>query len=131
MHSDVLATIILSCMFLAEAQVGIPGGFSRKDVDDPKIQALAGKALQRINAASNDLFQQTVLKVISAKTQIVAGTNTVLELLIAPTSCRKNETSTRSCEAIANGTKQICTVAIWEKPWENFEEITIQGCRSA
>uniref|UniRef100_A0A0M3I9W8 Cystatin domain-containing protein n=1 Tax=Ascaris lumbricoides TaxID=6252 RepID=A0A0M3I9W8_ASCLU len=131
MHSDTVAAIILSYIFLVEAQVGVPGGFSTKDVNDPKIQALAGKALQRINAASNDLFQQTIVKVISAKTQVVAGTNTVLELLIAPTSCRKNETSAGNCEAVSNGTKQICTVAIWEKPWENFEEITIKECKSA
>ncbi|VDM46255.1 unnamed protein product [Toxocara canis] len=131
MYPSVVAAVVFCCVLLSEAQVGVPGGFRSEDVNDPSVKALAEKALQRINAASNDLFQQTIIKVINAKTQVVAGTNTELELLIAPTGCRKNQSSTDKCTVTQNGQKQICTVSIWEKPWENFEKITVKGCKAA
>jgi len=56
-------------------------------------------------------------KLIKAQKQIVAGVNYFLTVKIKPENCQND------CDI------ETCEMTIWEKPWENFTEMTEFNCK--
>uniref|UniRef100_A0AC35UFB9 PI3K/PI4K domain-containing protein n=1 Tax=Rhabditophanes sp. KR3021 TaxID=114890 RepID=A0AC35UFB9_9BILA len=58
-----------------------------------------------------------------------------IPLKVGETDVKKNEVAHENVKhetlkATPNGKQQLVTVKIWSKPWEDFEEITIEGVKS-
>ena len=115
-----------------DAGIGMPGGSVPQDVNDSDIKKLADKAVAKISAESNGAFQLIPVEILSAKSQVVAGVQYTLKIRVGQSSCRKNQASSAGdisageCAAEGNNqdARKVYTVTIWQKPWENFEQIT-------
>lgn len=53
------------------------------------IKGIATRAMTKINAMRNGIFYMAKLKILSVKQQVVAGTNTVIEILAQESTCDK------------------------------------------
>ncbi|VDK49940.1 unnamed protein product [Anisakis simplex] len=107
----VVAVVVFCCIILMQTEAGMLGGSSDVDVNDPEIKELAGKSIAKISAMINDGKPHELVKVVSAKKQVVAGDKYTLEILVK------------------DGDHQdLCTVTIWQKKWENFEEVKVLKC---
>lgn len=67
------------------------GGPQPIDVENSYVKELASFALTEIDKGLNSPYQQKVVRVVEAKTQVVAGTLMHLKLELATTNCMKNE----------------------------------------
>ncbi|XP_065218612.1 uncharacterized protein LOC135844376 [Planococcus citri] len=90
---------------------GLAGGASTVDVDSPEIIRLAEKLMNTLNS------NQRIKRILKAKQQVVAGTLTTLDLEVCP-------------DIFSNGDGcKFCRAKVWEKPWENFFQVTEFICR--
>ncbi|VDD86081.1 unnamed protein product [Enterobius vermicularis] len=65
----------------------IPGGFHNIDANNDEVQGMADRAVMKYNTMRNGIFYMTKVKIISARQQLVAGTKTVLEILVQESTC--------------------------------------------
>lgn len=96
---SLVASVILlvDAKSLSKRQVGgnVPGGFSQINVDDAEVKEIALFAAQTLSSSLNGDKPLSVVKIVKAQSQVVAGTNYQLELVMG------TETgSTISCEVI-------------------------------
>jgi len=104
------------------------GGWTEKNVGDKDVKALAGKAVTKLNAQSNDMFYQFPVEILGAKSQVVAGIQYELKILVGKSSCKKNQVGSgefdaANCKETSENDRKVVTARIWIKEWENFEEI--------
>uniref|UniRef100_A0A0N5A6I4 Cystatin domain-containing protein n=1 Tax=Parastrongyloides trichosuri TaxID=131310 RepID=A0A0N5A6I4_PARTI len=135
MRFVLLVAIVLSTLFAVMSPI-MTGGWTEQDATHPDIVSLGQKAVTKYNQQSNDLHYHGFVKVLSAKSQVVAGTNYELEVLMGETGTLKNQVKHEDLTAEHtkvkdDGKKKIVTVNIWSKPWEDFEEYTIKGVKQA
>ncbi|KAI1719396.1 cystatin domain-containing protein [Ditylenchus destructor] len=112
------------------------GGWTEQDVGSEKIQNLSNKAIHKLNTESNDMFYLFPKEILSAKSQVVAGVQYELKLLVGKSSCKKNEVASHEfdatkCQEKDENARKVYKATIWIKEWENFEEITITEDNSA
>uniref|UniRef100_A0AC35UG46 Cystatin domain-containing protein n=1 Tax=Rhabditophanes sp. KR3021 TaxID=114890 RepID=A0AC35UG46_9BILA len=123
----VIATIV--------SLASMSGGWKTQSVTDPDVIKLAHKATNTFNQQSNAAVYHGLIDVVSAKSQVVAGSLYEIQLKVGETDVKKNEVAHENVKhetlkATPNGKQQLVTVKIWSKPWEDFEEITIEGVKS-
>ena len=126
-----MGNLILFVTFLVITQVStgmMGGGWQTQNVNDKSIKDLASKIVSKYNAESNDAHYHIPIEIKSAKTQIVAGTNTEIKLLIGKSNCLKNQVAAakfdqKKCAEHKDKQRKEITAQVWEKPWENFTEI--------
>ncbi|VDO40395.1 unnamed protein product [Haemonchus placei] len=120
------------------------------------LKEKAWKAAKGINDdASNDgPYHMMPIKVLNAKTQVVAGVNHIFEVLFGESSCKKGvsllwlitqrsgslqqSSSTKisticlqlSCQQRIARPEKIYQVSLWEKPWQNFEQFNVKKLRT-
>ncbi|XP_044148456.1 cystatin-like [Bufo gargarizans] len=92
-----MAVILYVCLFVAScltpAIIGfgpIIGGYSKADPNRPDVQEASRFAVKEYNKVSNHAHIYRALSIVSAQTQVVAGTNYKLTMDIGRTRCRKN-----------------------------------------
>uniref|UniRef100_A0A1I8AFJ9 Cystatin domain-containing protein n=1 Tax=Steinernema glaseri TaxID=37863 RepID=A0A1I8AFJ9_9BILA len=110
------------------------GGWKDLSPESDDVQELSWTAVKKINAESNDLFHLVPVKVLKAKSQIVAGTNYQLELEVAQSNCAKNQVThdqlkAQPCQLKDAPRRHLYVVKIWVKPWEDFEQVTIESSK--
>lgn len=72
---------------------------------------------------------------LSAQTQIVAGTNTELEVLVGESTCQRNgpvqlsQINEANCPVKLGGGRAIYRVSILSQPWLNVESISVKKVR--
>ncbi|CAI2355427.1 unnamed protein product [Caenorhabditis sp. 36 PRJEB53466] len=130
---------ILLLIFSAVVTVtagGMVGGFTDQNASKPEYTEQAWKAVKGINdqASNNGPYYYVPIKVVKAQTQVVAGLNTKLQVLVGESSCKKgdlqaHEITASNCQIKEGGTRALYQVSIWEKPWENFEQFTVEKIR--
>ncbi|XP_049828718.1 cystatin-like isoform X1 [Schistocerca gregaria] len=105
----------------------IPGGLTKADVNDPYIKNISAFALPTINRRFDATFK--IARIISAETQIVAGTLYYLRLEVCTTNSNRGEDDPSS-ECIQTGevNKQLCDVQVWDRPWLPEREVTELNC---
>ncbi|KAH3893916.1 uncharacterized protein LOC127861171 [Dreissena polymorpha] len=118
-----MSTTVLALLFLVglvAAQPGrrpkgpIPGGLTpADDVNDATIQSMSRTAVQKLGSA------YSLTRVISASTQVVAGTLYHLELAVSKT--------TSSTPPTVNN--YTCKVKVHEQPWMSYLEMTEFCCK--
>ncbi|NXX92016.1 CYT protein, partial [Centropus bengalensis] len=97
------ALLLLAALLLAgpalggeEPLVGAP-----EDIRDPEkdqgLQEALRFAVAEYNGANNDRFSSKVVRIISARRQIVSGVNYIMEVEFARTTCLKPPSDLQSC----------------------------------
>ncbi|CAI5449372.1 unnamed protein product [Caenorhabditis angaria] len=126
--------IVFNCI-IAKCSAMV-GGITNQDANNQKYTDLAWKAVAQINnqSSNNRSYYYVPIKVVKASTQVVGGLSTDLEVLAGESSCKKGELqaqqiSASNCQAKQGGSRALIKVNIWEKPWENFEQINAEKIR--
>ncbi|NXO43604.1 CYT protein, partial [Locustella ochotensis] len=105
-------------------------------IDDPENDEGLERALQfammAYNRASNDMYSSRVVRIISAKRQIVAGVKYIVEVEIARTTCTKPATDIQHCafhEEPQMAKHTICNFVVLNVPWRNQVELLESKCQ--
>ncbi|NXP66494.1 CYT protein, partial [Chloropsis cyanopogon] len=105
-------------------------------IDDPENDEGLERALQfamtAYNRASNDMYFSRVVRIISAKRQIVAGVKYIMEVEIARTTCTKPPTDIQHCafhEEPQMAKHAICNFVVLNVPWRNQVELLESKCQ--
>jgi len=97
----VFSILAVTLILLADAkslfkrQVGVAGGFSPLSVDDEQVKEFALFAAQTLSSSLNSGKPLSVIKIVKAQSQVVAGQNIQLELVMGT-----GTGSSISCEVI-------------------------------
>lgn len=126
-----LALILALCACLTEARGGPSMLGGRKSMDlklesnQKKVKELVDYGLstlaehrmkENVQKALKPLKYEPV-KVVNVQSQVVAGANYFIKLRFKEANCTEN------CD------EEECTLTIWEKPWENFRNLTEVVCK--
>ncbi|VDL71117.1 unnamed protein product [Nippostrongylus brasiliensis] len=137
MPSAFVLRIALASVVVTSTVSSMVGGFTPQDVSDPEYMTRAWKAAKGINddASNEGPYHMIPVKILNAKTQVVAGVNHVFEVLFGESSCKKgdlsaSELTATNCQLKEGGRKVIYEVHLWEKPWENFEQFNVKKVRT-
>ncbi|KAI8480001.1 hypothetical protein Bbelb_422500 [Branchiostoma belcheri] len=108
----------------------LTGGLHPTNPTSQEVLEMSAFAVDTINEQSNSMYLSKLVRVHSASTQVVAGTNYHLELEIGATSCFKGDSvSLEDCDFDQNGRVEICMVIVFDQPWTNTREVTSMTCR--
>ncbi len=93
--------------------------------------------MTHVNQQSNSNNYLLNVRILSAKSQVVSGINYELDLLVAPSSCQKNQVTATdggnsAClQEKEGGKREIYTVNVWEQPWLNSTQVTVKEVKAA
>lgn len=105
------------------------GGPQQIDVEDPYVKELASFALVEIDKGLNSPYQQKVVRVVEAKTQVVAGTLMHLKLELATTNCLKSEKlAAENCVHNSDEPTTMCSLKVWDRSWLKKRELQDLQC---
>ncbi|CAI4225006.1 unnamed protein product [Auanema sp. JU1783] len=128
---------ITLCCLVCTVMAGLAGGWTNQNASDSDYMKKAWGASEGINdnASNNGPYHMMPIKVLSAKSQVVAGTKHELEVLYGESSCKKGEMqaielSSSNCQLRDGAARHIYKVTVWEKPWENFEQFNFEKVRN-
>ncbi|XP_054251905.1 cystatin-C [Indicator indicator] len=111
--------------------VGAPITISDGDNDEGLQQALRF-AMEEYNKASNDMYSSRVVRIISAKKQIVAGVKYIMEVEIARTTCEKPAADLQDCafpDSPQLAKHTVCKFVVYTVPWLNKTELLERECK--
>ncbi|NXM80493.1 CYT protein, partial [Oenanthe oenanthe] len=135
---SVLVLLVAALLFFAGAvraavRPRLVGG--PQTIDDPENDEGLERALQfamtAYNRASNDMYSSRVVRILSAKKQIVAGVKYIMEVEIARTTCTKPATDIQHCafhEEPQMAKHTICNFVVLTVPWRNQVELLDSKC---
>ncbi|VDK72902.1 unnamed protein product [Onchocerca ochengi] len=117
------AFAIISKSFAREIRLG---KLTNDNEDDEEIQEVAEKAMIQVNEKMKYDNLYKLVKVINARTQVVAGMKYYLTILTAPTTCRKNSgMSPANCAIDHSKPKKKVILEVWSAPWQNIFKVTM------
>nr|CAA44279.1 cystatin [synthetic construct] len=102
------------------------------DENDEGLQRALQFAIAEYNRASNDKYSSRVVRVISAKRNLVSGIKYILQVEIGRTTCPKSSGDLQSCEfhdepELAKYT--TCTFVVYSIPWLNQIKLLESKCQ--
>ncbi|XP_066535769.1 cystatin-like [Hoplias malabaricus] len=121
---------LVMALFLAMESSGAPREQTNADMSDPDVQYALEFAVTEHNKDSSGKWISHVTKVISAKEEVVAGTEYTFTVEMARTSCKKgseqNDCQTNPDPNIAQA--QECELIVWSQPWLGEAEVIKDTC---
>ncbi|XP_025960022.1 cystatin-C [Dromaius novaehollandiae] len=90
--------------------------------NDEGLQRALHFAMAQYNKASNDKYSSRVVRIISAKRQIVSGVKYIMEVEIGRTNCTKSVTDVQGCafhDAPEMAKHVTCNFVVYTVPWLN------------
>uniref|UniRef100_A0A8C8EFL6 Egg-white cystatin n=1 Tax=Otus sunia TaxID=257818 RepID=A0A8C8EFL6_9STRI len=111
--------------------VGAPIDVPNAD-NDEGLQRALHFAIAEYNKASNDMYSSRVVRIISAKRQIVSGIKYMMEVEIGRTTCPKPAADLQSCafhDAPQMAKHTICNFVVYTVPWLNKIELLASDCQ--
>lgn len=78
--------IFFTSLAVVSAQMG---GWKDQDVNDEQIKTLAERAVKQYNGQCNCMYLFGISEITHAKSQVVAGINYKINLVLGETKCRK------------------------------------------
>ncbi|NXH74038.1 CYT protein, partial [Hydrobates tethys] len=106
------------------------------DIDSPSndegLQRALQFAMEEYNKASNDVYSSRVVRIISAKRQIVSGVKYIMKVEIGRTTCPKPATDLQSCafhDAPQMAKHTICNFVVYTVPWLNQIKLLDNSCK--
>ncbi|XP_010207736.2 cystatin [Colius striatus] len=100
--------------------------------NDEGLQQALHFAMAEYNRASNDMYSSRVVRVISARRQIVAGIKYTMEVEIGRTTCTKPATDLKSCafhDAPQLAKYTTCEFTVYSIPWLNEIKLLKSSCQ--
>lgn len=95
----------------------VPGGYVPKDVNDADVKEMAAFAANVISASNLGPVQ--LIQIVRAASQVVAGANYKMTLLLA----------SKQGGAYGYGRRRYrCEVIVFDQPWTNTRELTQSQC---
>ncbi|KAK9877570.1 hypothetical protein WA026_018674 [Henosepilachna vigintioctopunctata] len=92
------------------------GGYSEVPNDDPRIGEHLNKLLPKLDSQSEKEYKLKIKEILSAKSQVVAGTNWDIKAKIELTDCLKSEEKlSQNCETNKQSFETVCDFKFWEK----------------
>jgi len=116
--------------------MGMLGGWTSVNLNDKKslknVRKIASFATDFLNQEENSLFRKKMTDIISAKTQVVSGTNYNITMRLGETKCTKNgptkEKNVEDCELMDKHKDFICDVTVYYQSWRNVRKVTAHEC---
>ncbi|VIO99066.1 Uncharacterized protein BM_BM1575 [Brugia malayi] len=111
----------------------IGGKHDVEQIDNTQFEDMSWRAATEMNRASNDAYHWIPVKVLRVTSQVVGGVKYIIDILVAQSNCTKNSVSHNDirilgCKKTENYEQQVCKFEIYQRAWENVEEITNIGC---
>uniref|UniRef100_A0A914CX47 Cystatin domain-containing protein n=1 Tax=Acrobeloides nanus TaxID=290746 RepID=A0A914CX47_9BILA len=108
---------------------GCDGCPSPVDPNSSEIKEMINRAMTNLNAISNSTNYLIPIQVTNVTSQVVAGSLTKITIQVGESTCSKTEVSaaelnTANCKISSESAPETYIVNVWQKPWENFEQIT-------
>ncbi|XP_040285593.1 cystatin-POGU1-like [Bufo bufo] len=140
-----MAVILYVCLFVASCLTPViiggehlVGGYANAEPNRPDVKEASDFAVKAYNKVSNDAYLYKPLSIVSAQTQVVAGTNYKLTMEIGKTQCRKNNVGDGAnggvCDVANSEVSQMrtCTFVVFislPQPTPEFE-LSKYECKS-
>ncbi|ESO09718.1 hypothetical protein HELRODRAFT_183936 [Helobdella robusta] len=121
------AIIVFASCVLAVLSVGIPGGWIDADVESEDVIQAAEKSIQLFDQSRSDNVVHNLLKVISAKTQVVAGINYDLVVQVGLIDCLAGDLKT-DVECVKK--TGVCSFRLFVQSWTNTNELHKISCKA-
>uniref|UniRef100_A0A131Z3U1 Cystatin n=1 Tax=Rhipicephalus appendiculatus TaxID=34631 RepID=A0A131Z3U1_RHIAP len=123
------AVIFALTAITAHCSASLIGGWTEQNPSsNPKYLQLAHFAIaQQTTGLTN---YHTVLRLLKVETQIVAGIKYKVTFETAPSNCTiaDGPYSSELCKPTTTQASAACTAIIYERPWENYRELTSFRC---
>ncbi|XP_076235389.1 uncharacterized protein LOC143179865 [Calliopsis andreniformis] len=102
--------------------VGAP---ANKDINDPEIQELTNKGLQKFSQNYTGTNEPIIVEIVEATHQVVSGSLYKIKVKVGTSNCQKGTTG--SCQLQEGSEIQQCLFTVWSQPWidKGNPEITI------
>ncbi|NXT87737.1 CYT protein, partial [Anhinga rufa] len=123
----VAALMLAGAVLGSEGRLGLLGAPQNVSENDKGLQQALQFAMAEYNKASNDMYSSRVVRMISAKKQLVAGIKYIIQVEIGRTTCPKPATDLQSCafhDEPQMAKHTICNFVVYNIPWQN--KITLQ-----
>uniref|UniRef100_A0A3B5LRI2 Cystatin domain-containing protein n=1 Tax=Xiphophorus couchianus TaxID=32473 RepID=A0A3B5LRI2_9TELE len=108
------------------------GGLHKiKNADnDEGFQRALQFAVVQHNNGTNDTVLYQVLKVVSAESQVVAGVNYIMTVILGRTNCEKEAPGDNCAVHKEPGFAKPyqCKFKVWSRPWLNDIQLTNEEC---
>ncbi|KAJ9588836.1 hypothetical protein L9F63_017874, partial [Diploptera punctata] len=104
----------------SDSPEGCAGCPEEADPSDPRIQKYAQDAVEEIQKQSNCLCTYHLETITNVTTQVVAGELLHYELILKSVVMQGD---------VVIISLTACSVDVWIKEWEDFEQITLQSCQ--
>ncbi|NWI29071.1 CYT protein, partial [Sula dactylatra] len=111
--------------------VGAPLDIPNADNDEGLQRALQF-AMAEYNKASNDMYSSRVVRVVSAKRQVVAGIKYIIKAEVGRTTCPKPATDLQSCafhDEPQMAKHTVCNFVVYTVPWLNQITLLESKCQ--
>ncbi|XP_028664815.1 cystatin-like [Erpetoichthys calabaricus] len=113
----------------------LAGGINDIDPANEGVQTAVSFAISEHNKVSDDIFAYKLIKIISAKYQVVSGLIYIIEATIGRTTCEKKDLSDQNsinkCP-LQNGPRNAktytCTFKIWTRAWIQSTQLLMNVC---
>ncbi|MBN3294639.1 CYT protein, partial [Polypterus senegalus] len=113
----------------------LAGGIKSIDPANEGVQEAVNFAISEHNKASDDIFAYKLIKIISAKYQVVSGMIYIIEATIGRTTCEKEDltalNSINKCPLQKGPRKSktyTCTFKIWTRAWIQSTQLLLNEC---
>ncbi|CAJ0577076.1 unnamed protein product, partial [Mesorhabditis spiculigera] len=121
----------------AATDAPMPGAPVDKDATDEDMQRAWAAVNGELNsqASNNGPYHFVPIKILSSKSQVVAGVKHIYEVLVGESSCTKgemqaSELNQANCPLREGANRAIYKLTVWEKPWENFVQYNAEKVRT-
>ncbi|XP_077342341.1 cystatin-like [Lithobates pipiens] len=132
MATGLFLVVVLSLFSLFAANDEFVGGPENIDPNNQDVLKAATFAVNSFNQQSKKDYEYKLVKVVSAKSQIVAGVIYTLNVEIGKTDCKKGTTNDiQSCSLMQDShlaQTLFCTFRVLEVPWEHVENLLSFSC---
>jgi len=115
----------------------VGGAMPIADLNDETVQTAAQKAVSHINGASNSMYLMSFIEIESGKSQIIRGVRYILKIAMGTSSCLKSQmpdeffVTNERCPLQDEARRELCTVTIDVRLWENSYEVQDFRCNAA
>ncbi|XP_026165662.1 cystatin-F-like [Mastacembelus armatus] len=112
--------VCASVGYVETAARAMPGQPTDAQVNSPQVLAAASFAVDEFNRGNlGDPFLYKIVRIKSAKVQVVAGLNFFLKVQLGRTTCRRSGSTVKSSCNFQSPRKDLeCQFTVTEVPWE-------------
>ncbi|ESN97687.1 hypothetical protein HELRODRAFT_177742 [Helobdella robusta] len=129
MHHRYITIALLVCAISAPITFGqiLPGGWYDIDANDSTVENLSKRAIDLYGTSQNDSLARRLISVVRARTQVVAGSNYNVTLILGVYGCSDGDFNSSSPLCVVDELK-TCQFLMYYVPWTNTLRLTSSLC---